>query len=434
MCFGLSHQTRRILLRSAAIAVVGGLAAGCSSNVQRFQDSLFTGSSSSTAAVAPVSQPYPGDQQVAGVDQTYTGSVSRNGQRGAPVPAATVGGGQPVYQAQAQQSVYQQPQPVYASQGVAASPVGRATLAPPSGSQMAAAPQVKQPAPTLPASNALPAPAQPAPQQPDQTQVAVLPQTPKVGDAGQTEQPQAAPAPGASGGASYTVASGDTLSAISRRTGVSADAIKRANNLDSGLIRIGQTLTIPGASAQSTTQVASAAPKPDPVVTNGTVAPQKPTETAQPQAAAYAPSSSAQQSVEAAVKDGAAVAPDSTGVGKMRWPVRGRVISNFGSAQSGDGIDISVPQGTPVMAAENGVVIYAGDGLKEFGNTVLVRHDNGLVTVYGHASDLKVARGEKVTRGQQIATSGMSGNADAPKLRFEVRKDSAPVNPASYLE
>lgn len=433
MCFGLSHQTRRILLRSAAIAVVGGLAAGCSSNVQRFQDSLFTGSSNSTTAVAPASQPYPGDaRQVAGVDQTYTGSVARNGTRGAPVPAATVGSGQPVYQAQPQQPVYQQP--VYANQGVAASPVGRSTLAPPSGSQMAAAPQVNQPAPIQPTSNALPAPSQPQPQpqpqQPSQTQVAVLPQTPKVGDAGQAQQPQTAPAPGASGGASYTVVSGDTLSAISRRTGVSADAIKRANNLDSGLIRIGQTLTIPGGSGQATTQVASAAPKPDPVVTSGTVAPQKPAETAQPQAAAYAPA----QSVESAVKDGAAVAPGSTGVGKMRWPVRGRVISNFGSAQSGDGIDISVPSGTPVMAAENGVVIYAGDGLKEFGNTVLVRHDDGLVTVYGHASDLKVARGEKVTRGQQIATSGMSGNAQAPKLRFEVRKDSAPVNPTAYLE
>ncbi len=60
-------------------------------------------------------------------------------------------------------------------------------------------------------------------------------------------------------------------------------------------------------------------------------------------------------------------------------------------------------------AAENGVVIYAGDGLKEFGNTVLVRHEDGLVTVYGHASELKVQRGEKVKRGQEIAVSGMSG-------------------------
>lgn len=116
----------------------------------------------------------------------------------------------------------------------------------------------------------------------------------------------------------------------------------------------------------------------------------------------------------------------------MRWPVKGRVISGFG--QGGDGIDISVPKGTPVKAAENGVVIYAGDGLKEFGNTVLVRHDNGLVTVYGNASELNVKRGQTVKRGDQLALSGMSGNASAPKLHFEIRKNSAPVDPSTYLE
>ncbi len=121
----------------------------------------------------------------------------------------------------------------------------------------------------------------------------------------------------------------------------------------------------------------------------------------------------------------------------MRWPVRGRVINAFGSKNAGkanDGIDIAVPEGTPVKAAENGVVIYAGDGLKEFGNTVLVRHEDGLVTVYGHASEIKVSRGEKVKRGQEIARSGMSGSADMPKLHFEVRKNSAPVDPSTYLE
>ena len=116
--------------------------------------------------------------------------------------------------------------------------------------------------------------------------------------------------------------------------------------------------------------------------------------------------------------------------------MRGRVISSYGSGggKSNDGIDIAVPEGTPVKAAENGVVIYAGDGLKDFGNTVLVRHENGLVTVYGHASSLEVKRGEKVKRGQEIARSGMSGTTDAPKLHFEVRKDSAPVDPSTFLE
>ena len=125
-----------------------------------------------------------------------------------------------------------------------------------------------------------------------------------------------------------------------------------------------------------------------------------------------------------------------TGIGRMRWPVRGRVISGYGTGggKANDGIDIQVPEGTPVKAAENGVVIYAGDGLKEFGNTVLVRHEDGLVTVYGHASELTVARGQKVKRGQEIARSGMSGATDLPKLHFEVRKDSAPVDPTSFLE
>ena len=98
-----------------------------------------------------------------------------------------------------------------------------------------------------------------------------------------------------------------------------------------------------------------------------------------------------------------------------------------------DGLNISVPRGTPVKAAENGVVIYAGDGLKEFGNTVLVKHSDGLVTVYGHADKLNVKRGDKVQRGQEIALSGMSGDTDTPQLHFEVRKDSAPVDPSKFL-
>jgi murein DD-endopeptidase MepM/ murein hydrolase activator NlpD len=94
----------------------------------------------------------------------------------------------------------------------------------------------------------------------------------------------------------------------------------------------------------------------------------------------------------------------------------------------------SVPEGTAVRAAENGVVIYAGDGLREFGNTVLIRHDDGLVTVYGHNSRLNVSRGDTVRRGQEIALSGTSGSADTPRLHFEVRKDSTPVDPTTFLE
>ncbi|MGG2475330.1 murein hydrolase activator EnvC family protein, partial [Rhizobium sp. BR5] len=135
--------------------------------------------------------------------------------------------------------------------------------------------------------------------------------------------------------------------------------------------------------------------------------------------------------------DMASIAPESTGIGKYRWPVRGAVINNFGDNVEGsrnDGINISVPEGTPIKAAENGVVIYAGNGLKQLGNTVLVRHDDGKVTVYGNAANLDVQRGQKVQRGQTIATSGMTGSAKRPQVHFEVRKDATPVNPSSFLE
>jgi murein DD-endopeptidase MepM/ murein hydrolase activator NlpD len=261
--------------------------------------------------------------------------------------------------------------------------------------------------------------------------VAVLPQPPKLKEGEAAAQATTADGshtkPAGTPG-TYKVQEGDTLSRIARKTGVGVAAIKQANGLDDGLIRIGQTLKIP---SSGDTKIAAAAPA-DPVVT-GTAS--SATTIKAEKVAAYTPPKKAEKVIEQAEEDGSA-APDATGIGRMRWPVRGRVISQYGGSngKSSDGIDISVPEGTPVKAAENGVVIYAGDGLKEFGNTVLVRHENGLVTVYGHASELKVARGEKVKRGQEIAVSGMSGTTDAPKLHFEVRKNSAPVDPSTYLE
>lgn len=270
--------------------------------------------------------------------------------------------------------------------------------------------------------------------------VAVLPQQPKLKEgkaaaqvdtsvaASQPKEPkptQVAKATGAPG--TYTVQSGDTMSSIARKTGVGVVALKQANGMKDGLLKIGQTLKVP---AGGTATVASVKPaKVDPVTTATTqpAAKTTPSETL----ASYTPPKKDAKVIQQA-EDDDAVAPDATGIGKMRWPVRGRVISGFGSGK--DGVDIAVPSGTPIKAAENGVVIYAGDGLKEFGNTVLVRHENGLVTVYGHASSIEVQRGQKVKRGQEIALSGMSGTTDSPKLHFEVRKNSAPVDPSTYLE
>ncbi|MBA1139410.1 peptidoglycan DD-metalloendopeptidase family protein [Mesorhizobium neociceri] len=279
-----------------------------------------------------------------------------------------------------------------------------------------------------------------SPKAPAPEKVAVLPQQPKLKDGKsaaqvdasaankpKTDKPaqQTAAAAPKAGAGTYTVQQGDSLSSIARKTGVGVVALKQANGMQDGLLKIGQTLKVP---AGGTATVASAkAAKVDPVTTAATQPAAKPTETL----ATYTPPKKDTKVIQQA-EDDDAVAPDATGIGKMRWPVRGRVISSFGGGK--DGVDIAVPEGTPVKAAENGVVIYAGDGLKEFGNTVLVRHENGLVTVYGHASSIEVQRGQKVKRGQEIALSGMSGTTDSPKLHFEVRKNSAPVDPSGYLE
>ena len=117
---------------------------------------------------------------------------------------------------------------------------------------------------------------------------------------------------------------------------------------------------------------------------------------------------------------------------EFRWPARGRIIQGF-KAGGNDGINISVPAGTSVRAAESGVVVYSGDGLKGYGNLVLIKHPNGFVSAYGNNAELDVKRGEKVTRGQVIAKSGDTGNVNSPQLPFELRKGSTPVDPTSYL-
>ena len=120
----------------------------------------------------------------------------------------------------------------------------------------------------------------------------------------------------------------------------------------------------------------------------------------------------------------------------FRWPVRGRLIAGFGSKHDGtqnDGINLAVPEGTPIKAADDGVVVYAGNELKGYGNLVLIQHTNGFVTAYAHASELMVKRGDTVTRGQVIAHAGQTGNVTSPQLHFEIRKGSTPVDPTQYL-
>jgi murein DD-endopeptidase MepM/ murein hydrolase activator NlpD len=128
--------------------------------------------------------------------------------------------------------------------------------------------------------------------------------------------------------------------------------------------------------------------------------------------------------------------PDPMSGNSFRWPVKGRVISQFGARPDGghnDGIDLAVPQGTSVQAAENGVVAYAGSELKGYGNLVLIRHANNWVSAYAHNEEILVKRGDKVNRGQIIAKAGASGAVSQPLVHFELRKGSRPVNPTKYM-
>jgi murein DD-endopeptidase MepM/ murein hydrolase activator NlpD len=130
------------------------------------------------------------------------------------------------------------------------------------------------------------------------------------------------------------------------------------------------------------------------------------------------------------------VQPATHGTGKFLWPVNGKIISPFGPKDGGlhnDGINIAAPLGTPVHAADSGVVVYAGNELRGFGNLLLVRHADGWVSAYAHCDALLVKRGDNVKRGQVIARVGQSGNVNAPQLHFELRKGAEAVDPLAQL-
>ena len=118
------------------------------------------------------------------------------------------------------------------------------------------------------------------------------------------------------------------------------------------------------------------------------------------------------------------------------WPVNGRVISDFGTTANGgknDGINIAAPLGAPIKASASGMVTYAGNELKDYGNLVLIKHSGGYTTAYAHADRLLVSRGENVSRGQVIGYAGQTGDVSTPQLHFEIRAAATPVNPRSYL-
>ncbi|MEO6946911.1 MAG: peptidoglycan DD-metalloendopeptidase family protein [Nitrobacter sp.] len=241
-------------------------------------------------------------------------------------------------------------------------------------------------------------------------------------------KPAAAAAPGV-----HLVNRGDTLMSIARHNHIPVAELARANGLQpSTKLKVGMKISVPTKSAAVAAQPVAvaaaplAAPAPE---VHAAATPAGPVQKVNLAVATETP--------EAAVIKPAVKAADATGaLPTFRWPVRGRVIAAYGAKTNGksnDGINVAVPEGTPVKAAEDGVVAYSGNELKGYGNLILVRHANGYVTAYAHASELLVKRGDTIKRGQVIAKSGQSGEAASPQLHFEIRKGSSPVDPLHFL-
>ncbi len=236
-------------------------------------------------------------------------------------------------------------------------------------------------------------------------------------------------APKLKAGSSYRVENGDTLYSLGRKFNVSPFAIANLNGLPKDkALSLGQSLRIPGGSGAAVAQL-----KPKKLVPNDENISDDSSQTAADENAVTPVEN---PKAQASVKDVPAIPTDTAPGLAMRWPVRGKVISDFGKKPSGlknEGINIAVPEGTSIRAAESGVVAYAGNELKGYGNLILIRHAGGYVTAYAHAKSLNVKRGDTVKRGDIIAIAGQTGAVQSPQLHFEVRKGATALDPAKYL-
>lgn len=217
----------------------------------------------------------------------------------------------------------------------------------------------------------------------------------------------------------YTVQPGDTLYKIAQQHGTTVQAIAQANDItDPSQLRVGQTLAVQGATAGSV--VAASTPK------KAAPAPTTPTESSEPKTETQPVVEDEQASPVATSSPRASDA----NLISWGWPANGTIIQGF--TANTKGIDIKGNIGDPVVAAANGKVMYAGNGVRGLGNLILLGHSDGFITAYAHNDSLLVKTGQEVKKGEKIATLGES-DTTSPRLHFEVRRRGTPVNPMSYL-
>ena len=274
----------------------------------------------------------------------------------------------------------------------------------------------------------------------------------------------------------YVVRPGDTLRSVANRIGAGSEAIARANDLAAPFtIKAGQRLRIPGgryhlvregqtgiaiarAYAVEWSRIVSANALTEPyilrtgqrVLIPGADRPRSAAERAEafrldiddiltggePALARDEAPARPVATPKRVLPASAAVTAPASVPGRFAWPVDGKVVKRFGRGGTGersDGIEIAVPIDTPVRAAADGTVAYVGDSIAALGGLVIVKHGGGWTSIYGHASSLKVQRGQAVKRGQTIALSGDTGFSDRPQLHFELRRGRTPLDPLREL-
>ena len=214
----------------------------------------------------------------------------------------------------------------------------------------------------------------------------------------------------------YTVKPGDTLIRIGMDHGQSWRDLARWNSLDNpNVIETGQVLRVAPPATESAVVVRP--------IAAGSVQPAP-----APAAASPAPAAASTPAPAAPAAPAEAVAEEGL---SFQWPTRGQVIAGFDESKN-KGLDIAGKAGDPVYAAADGKVVYAGSGLRGYGNLIIIKHNNTYLTAYAHNQSLLVKEDQAIKRGQKIAEMGNS-DADQVKLHFEIRRQGKPVDPARYL-
>ena len=253
-----------------------------------------------------------------------------------------------------------------------------------------------------------------------------------------------------------TVARGDTLYSLSRKYEIPVNDLAVMNNLSAPFVlSAGQKIRVPDlpvtkpAPAKTTTKAATStktatektkivkpAEKTEPKVTTKPAQTKTETKKTQPKAETKTAQKTQTKTTAKTTTTKSQTVP-ARSASKFTWPVRGTILSHYGAKTGGlynDGINISAASGATVVAAENGVVAYAGNEVRGMGNLIIIQHADGWMTVYAHLNSMAVRRGVRVSVGQKIGTVGQTGKVTKPQLHFEIRKGTKSYNPTNYLK